>query len=368
MKGKITMNKQQISLVVLVGALMLGGGTACSTNQQTGQNSTVNNSATSNSTANNSANNQPQGSPTIAQQANPIDWKRVDEAMGRKGTMMPGDVYRFSMPRSDLKVTVKGVEIKPAFALGSWAAFKQMPDGQVMAMGDTVMTEDEISPVMLKLQQSDIGQSALHHHLLYENPRIYYMHLMATGDPVKIAETIKSALDLTKTPSQSAAPTTATGNGAESGNPSGTAAVTPANNQTADIGIDTAQIDSIVGFKGKVNGGVYQISVPRAHKITEMGMEIPPSMGVTTAINFQPTGNGKAAITGDFVMTGDEVNNVIRALRENGIEVTALHNHSLNDEPRIFYMHFWANDDAVKLARGLRAALDKTNSQKAQAQ
>ncbi len=356
------MNKQQISLIVLVGALMLGG-TACSTNQQTGQNSVV-----SNTTANNSANNQPQGAPTTAQQpATPIDWKRVDEAMGRKGTMLPGDVYRFSMPRSDLKVTVKGVEIKPALALGSWAAFKQMPDGQVMAMGDTVMTEDEISPVMLKLQQSGIGQSALHHHLLYENPRIYYMHLMATGEPVKIAETIKAALDLTKTPPQTAPSPATTGNGAESGNPSGTAA-TPANNQPADIGIDTAQIDSIVGFKGKVNGGVYQISVPRAHKITEMGMEIPPSMGVATAINFQPTGGGKAAITGDFVMVGDEVNNVIRALRENGIEVTALHNHSLMDEPRIFYMHFWANDDAVKLARGLRAALDKTNSQKAQAQ
>jgi hypothetical protein len=359
------MNKLRLSITILVGALMLGGA-ACSTNQPAGQNSAVSNSA-----ASNSANNQPQISQsqtTAGQPSAPIDWKRVDDAMERKGTMMPGDVYRFSMPRSDLKVTVKGVEIKPAFALGSWAAFKQMPDGQVMAMGDTVMTEDEISPVMLKLQQNGIGQSALHHHLLYENPRVYYMHLMAMGDPVKIAEAIKSALDLTKTPPQAVAPATNSGNGAESGNPSGTAAASPANNQPADIGIDTAQIDSVLGFKGKVNGGVYQISVPRANKITEMGMEIPPSMGTATAINFQPTGAGKAAITGDFVMTGDEVNNVIRALRENGIEATALHNHSLDDEPRIFYMHFWANDAAVKLAKGLRAALDKTNSQKGQAQ
>lgn len=356
------MNKLQLSLIVLIGALMLGGA-ACSTNQQTGQNSAANNSA-----ANNSANNQPQISQsqtTAWKPANPVDWKLVDDAMGRKGTMMPGDVYRFNMPRSDLKVMVKGVEIKPALALGSWAAFKQMPDGQVMVMGDTVMTEDEISPVMLKLQQNGIGQSALHHHLLYENPRVYYMHLMAMGDPVKLAETIKAALDLTKTPPQPVAtPATNTGNGAESGNPGNTAA----NNQPADIGIDTAQIDSVLGFKGKVNNGVYQVSVPRANKITEMGMEIPPSMGTATAINFQPTGGGKAAITGDFVMIGDEVNNVIRALRENGIEVTALHNHSLNDEPRIFYMHFWANDDAVKLAKGLRAALDKTNSQRSQSQ
>ncbi len=361
------MNKHQISKILLIGALTILG--ACSTNRQTGQESTAGNSAGANSVTNNSTSAPP---PTLqsnqqAVQTAPVDWKRVDEAMGRKGTMMPGDVYRFSMPRSDLKVTVKGVEIKPAFALGSWAAFKQMPDGQVMAMGDTVMTEDEISPVMLKLQQNGIGQSALHHHLLYENPRVYYMHLMATGDPVKIAETIKAALDLTKTPPQAVAPATNAGNGAESGNPSGTtAATTPANNQPADLGIDTAQIDSILGFKGKINGGVYQISVPRANKITEMGMEIPPSMGTATAINFQPTGSGKAAITGDFVMTGDEVNNVIRALRENGIEATALHNHSLADEPRIFYMHFWANDDAVKLARGLRAALDKTNSQRGQ--
>ncbi len=337
------------ALAIMFAAVLLTG---CNAPESQTQNSAGRNQQ--------SANQQTANQPASGQQAAaPVDWKRVDEAMGRKGTMMPGDVYRFSMPRSDMKVTVKGVEIKPALALGSWAAFKMMPDGRAMVMGDIVMAEDEISPVMLRMQQGGIEQSALHHHLLYESPRVLYMHISAMSDPVKMAETIRAALALTKTPP--AAQMNPSGNAAESGAPS---AASSGNNQPAqDIGIDTAQIDSIIGFKGKVNNGVYQVSVPRAHKIMDMGLEMPSAMGVATAINFQPTGGGKAAITGDYVMTANEVNDVIRALRENGIEVNALHNHSLTDEPRIFYMHFWANDDAVKLARGLRAALDKTNSQ-----
>ncbi len=129
----------------------------------------------------------------------------------------------------------------------------------------------------------------------------------------------------------------------------------------ASIDLDTASITKTLGVAGKVNGGVYQVSVPRAEKIMEHGTEVPPSMGTATAINFQPTGGGKAAITGDFVLTAKEVNPVLRALRENGIEVTAVHNHMLDDEPRLFFMHFWANDDAAKLAKGLRAALDQVN-------
>lgn len=266
-----------------------------------------------------------------------FDWKKVDAALGRKGTMMPGDVYRFSMPRSDLKVTAKGVEIKPAFALGSWAAFKMMGD-HAMVMGDIVMTEDELSPVMLRMQQGGVEQSAVHHHLIYENPHIIYMHISAMGDPVKMAETIKAALALTKTPPAPAAPPAPVGNDAESGSPATKSPASPA--QPQDIGIDTKQIEAIIGQKGRVNGGVFQLSVARAHKITEMGMEIPPSMGTATAINFEPVGEGRAAITGDFVMIASEVNLVIRALRENGIEVTSLHNHALMDEPRMFYMHF----------------------------
>ena len=271
-----------------------------------------------------------------------VDWKAVERAMGRPGAMQPGDVYKFSMPRGDLKVVVKGVEVKPALALGSWAAFK-MAGNQAMVMGDIVMTEDEVNPVISRLQQGGIEQTGLHNHILHESPRVMYMHIRGRGDPVKLAEAISAALKLTKTPPPSA----------------------PGGGQPQELGIDTKQIEQIIGHGGKVNGGVFQVSVPRAEKITESGMEAPPSMGVATAINFQPTGAGCAAITGDFVLIASEVNPVIRALRENGIEVTALHNHMLDDEPHLFFMHFWANDDAVKLARGLRAALDKMNTAKA---
>jgi hypothetical protein len=187
-----------------------------------------------------------------------------------------------------------------------------------------------------------VEQTAIHHHLLHERPRVYYVHVHGHGDAVKLAETIHAALGLTKVPP--AAPPAAPAAGA--------------------FGLDTAAIAKALGTSGRVNGGVYQVSVPRAETIRDGGMEIPGSMGLGTAINFQPTGGGKAAITGDFVMLGAEVNPVIRALRDHGIEVTSLHNHMLADEPRLFFMHFWANDDAAKLATGLRAALDKTNSKR----
>jgi hypothetical protein len=168
------------------------------------------------------------------------------------------------------------------------------------------------------------------------------VHIHGHGDPIRIAETVRAAVALTKTPPAAPAPA-----------PS-----------TEPFGIDTAQVARALGHAGRVNGGVYQVSVPRAETIRDGDFEVPPTMGLGTAINFQPTGGGKAAITGDFVMIGSEVNAVIRTLRENGIEVTSLHNHLLNEQPRLFFMHFWANDDAMKLARGLRAALEKTNSRK----
>jgi len=271
----------------------------------------------------------------------PIDWKAVDAAMGRAATAQPGDVYRYSMPRGDMRVTVAGVQLRPALALGSWVAFKAHGDGAV-AMGDLVLAETEVAPVMSRLQQGGIEQTAVHHHVLHESPRVVYMHIHAHGDPVRIAETVRAAVALTKTPP--AAPPA------------------PA---AAAFGIDTAQVARTLGHAGRVNGGVYQVSVPRAETIRDGDFEVPPSMGLGTAINFQPTGGRKAAITGDFVMIATEVNAVIRALRENGIEVTSLHNHLLNEQPRLFFMHFWANDDALTLARGLRAALDRTNSRKA---
>src|SRR5215216_1723109 len=280
------------------------------------------------------------------QQSGSTDWKAVGQALGKEGSMQPGDVYKVSLPRSDLQVTAGGVQLKPALALGSWVAFKKSGD-MTMVMGDLVLTEDEVTPVMTKLQEGGVEQTALHNHVLHESPRVMYMHIGAHGDAVKIAKAIHDALALSKTPF--AAPAGA-----------------PASSEQ-DLGIDTKQLDQIMGQSGKVNGGVYQFSVPRAEAVTDGGMEVPPSMGLATAINFQPTGGGKAAITGDFVLTAGEVNPVIRALRDGGIEVTALHSHMLTEQPRLFFMHFWANDDAQKLARGLRAALDKMNVVKGQA-
>jgi hypothetical protein len=281
------------------------------------------------------------GQTNSGQQSVAADWKAVAQALGKEGSMQPGDVYKVSLPRSDLRVTAGGVQLKPALALGSWVAFKKS-GGMTMVMGDLVLTEDEVTPVMTKLQEGGVEQTALHNHVLNESPRVMYMHINAMGDAVKIAKAIHDALALSKTPF--AAP----GGGS----------------QSQELGIDTKQLDQIMGQTGKANGGVYQFSIPRAEKITDNGMEVPPSMGVATAINFQPTGGGKAAITGDFVLIASEVNPVIRALRDNGIEVTALHSHMLDESPRLFFMHFWANDDSQKLARGLRAALDKMNIKK----
>lgn len=286
--------------------------------------------------------------PAIAQQEPGTDeqWKPVETAMGRSGQMQPGGVFKFSMPRKDLTVMKDGVKIAPGLALGSWAAFKSMGD-QTMVMGDLVLTENEVEPVMMSLQQNGIDQTALHNHLIGEQPRVMYMHIEGHGEAAALAKSLATALALTKTP------------------PAGPA--TPAASPTpapAPLGIDQPGVEKAMGYSGKVNGGILQFTVPRAEKIMENGMEIPPAMGTATGINFQPTSGGKAAISGDFVLLASEVNPVIRALRKSGIEVEAVHNHMLGDEPHMYFMHFWANNDAVKLASGLRAALDATNSQK----
>jgi Domain of Unknown Function (DUF1259) len=272
--------------------------------------------------------------------AQDVDWKKVDEALGRSGAVT-GDVHRYGFPRSDLQVTLDGVTIRPALALGGWAAFKPAHGG-AMVMGDLVLLETEINPVMTKLIENGIEITAVHNHVLRGNPATFYMHIGGHGDPVKLATAIRTALAESKTPLTPPAP--------------------PASQPAIDL--DTGQLDQIIGAKGQANGGVYQMGVPRRDPITENGVQIAPAgpMGVATAINFQPTGGGKAAITGDFVLTGEEVNPVIKALRANGIEITAIHSHMLTEQPRLIFMHFWANDDALKLARGLRAALDKTAS------
>jgi len=266
-----------------------------------------------------------------------IDWEKVDAALGRKAAVS-GDVHRYGFPRTDLSVTLDGITIKPALALGGWVAFKPAHGG-AMAMGDLVLLETEINPVMLKLIEGGLSITAVHNHVLRASPATFYMHVGGHGDPVKMAGVIRDALSASKTPL--AAP--------PAGSP-------------PPIDLDTTQLDQIIGAKGQNNGGVYQFAVPRRDPVSEGNMQLAPAgpMGVAEAIGFQPTGGGKAAVTGDFVLTADEVNPVIRALRSNGIEVTALHSHMLDEQPRLFFCHFWAaDDDALKLAKGVRAALDK---------
>ena len=276
-------------------------------------------------------------STTMAQVPGARTWDAVDQTLGRKGTLNPGGVQKYSFPRSDLTVTVRGVAVKPALALGSWVAFKDIGGGRVMMMGDLVLADTEVPAVMQALQAGGVEQTAVHNHLLGESPRVMYMHVRAHDTPDRIAHTLRDALGRTATPL-------------------GPPAASPAG---ASIDLDTAAVARALRVAGKVNGGVYQVSVPRPERIRDGNHEVPPAMGVATAINFQPTGGGKAAITGDFVLLAAEVNPVIRTLRENGIEVTALHSHMLDEQPRLYFMHFWANDDATKLARGLRAALDR---------
>ncbi|HLJ72074.1 MAG TPA: DUF1259 domain-containing protein [Roseiarcus sp.] len=264
------------------------------------------------------------------------DWSRVGDALGKAGSLQPGGVYRVALPRTDLKVAVDGVTLKAGFALGGWIAFEPM-GSEAMMMGDLVLAESEINPVMSKLLVEGLQVTALHNHLLRAAPPIFYMHVAGKGDAEQLARAVRGALEQSKTPLGSAATPSAAG---------------------ADLGIDSAAIDRAIGFKGRNNGGVYQYSLPRSDSVKQDGMKMPPAMGVAIGINFQPTGDGRAAVTGDFVALANEVNPLIKALRENGIEVTAIHNHMLDDEPRVFFIHFWANDDAVKLAKGLRAALD----------
>jgi hypothetical protein len=267
-----------------------------------------------------------------------MDWSKVDQALGRKGAPQAGGIYKYGIPRSDLKVTVDGVPIKPSFALGGWLAFEPM-GSTAMVMGDLVLTDSEINPVMKKLLEEGLEVTAIHNHLLRTSVPVFYMHVGGHGDPAKLAESLHAALALSKTPLTQSPP------------------ATPA----PAVDLDTAALEKTLGAKGNANGGVYQFGIPRAESITEGGMAVPPSMGTATSINFQPTGGGKAAITGDFVLLGSEVQPVLRALREHGIEVTALHSHMVDETPRLYFMHFWANDDAQKLASGVRAALDLAN-------
>ena len=282
--------------------------------------------------------------PSVGHAQAPSWASATDATLGRAGAAQPDGVYKYGLPRSDLQVSVGDVQLKPALALGSWVAFLTVGDGRTMAMGDLVLTEDEISPVMRALREGHIDVTAVHNHLRHESPHVMYMHFMGMGDPQMIARTLRGALALSATP-LTAAPTAA----AAPGTP------TP-------FELDTSSITRTLGHAGKVNGGVYQIAIARGEVVRLEGQVIPPSMGVATAINIQPTGGGRALATGDFVLLGAEVKPVIAALEAGAIEVTALHSHMIGETPRLVFMHFWANGDAGAIARTLRSAIDLTNS------
>ena len=267
-----------------------------------------------------------------------FDSTALNNVFGKKGTVQ-GGVYKVTFPRSDLKVKVNDFSVSPGLALTSWIGFVKMGDHSMM-MGDLVLLDSELPNVISKLMSENLEVTAIHNHLAGEQPNIKYIHFSGMGDATKLAQSIKNVLSITGTPlTQSQTQ----------------------NQNTANP--DWSKVEAILGTTGKHNGILLQYAFPRNDKLTEHGMEMPPAIGMATAINFQMDGN-KAGITGDFVLTADEVNPVIRALTENGIAPTALHNHMLYDEPRLFMMHFWAVGDPEELAKGLKAALDKTNSKR----
>lgn len=273
------------------------------------------------------------GSAAFGQTAPGLDIAGIAGAMGKKGEVI-GETCKVSYPRSDLRVMVGKVRIKPALALVSWAAFEKA-GASAIAYGDLVLLEDELNPVIGKLEDDGIEIEALHNHLLHETPRLFYIHFMGHGDETALAKGLREALALTKTPLKPQPPA-------------------PAEKTPAVAG----QIEEILGAKGAMSGGVLHVNVPRPDiHVTMMGAAMPGAMGMSTPLNFQIEGQ-KAAINGDFMLLASEVNPVIKALRAHGIEIAALHNHMLDEEPRLFFMHFWAYGDAVTLAKGLKAALE----------
>ena len=280
----------------------------------------------------------------FAQAPSAFDWAQVETALGRKGSMQPGNVYKFGLPRTDLKVMVGDVQLKPALALGGWLAFEGSGE-ECVVMGDIVVTEAEVAAVTRAALSHQIAITAIHNHVLNESPRIMYMHVGGhfvvpahQFCAINVAQGMKDVLAAAHVPPQQP----------------------PA--PSAPLGIDQAAVEAAMNAKGNINGGVLQFSIPRTGDISMHGMPVPPSMGTATAINFQPVGGNRAAITGDFVMTGAEVYNVMKALSDGGIQPTALHSHMIDEEPRLFFMHFWAVDDAVKLANTLHSALTQMNA------
>jgi hypothetical protein len=268
-----------------------------------------------------------------------VNGAAIAQALGKSGTLMPGDVYRVGFPRSDLKVTLGGVTLAPALALGSYAAFKAEPQGTAV-VGDLVLLESEIEPVMRSLEGSGFEITALHNHLRNESPHVMYLHYLGVGDAAKLAASLKAALQQSKTPLQ--APAAATSQAA------------------APLPFE-GTVERILGHTGTVNGGVLAIGIPRAETITLRGMVLPPAMGVGMVMNFQDVGQHRIATTGDFPLIAGELPAVEQALKAHGFEATALHHHMPGDMPPLYYMHFWMVDTPENIANGLKDALSHVN-------
>jgi len=268
-------------------------------------------------------------------------WDAVDQVFGTAGKDQPGNVHKFSWPLTDLKVSIAGVAIEPALALGSWGAFQKMEDGSAHTMGDLVLLGSEVAPVVRALEAGGFEILAIHNHLIEETPRVVYVHFHGKGEPAAIARTLKGALGKTATP---LAP------------PAGSVPAPAKPSSEQEKTFQTVQ--DLVGRKGAMAGRVLQLSIPRADPITDTGMEVPPSMGMAIAVNFETVG-ARVATTGDFVLVADEVNPVIRELHAHGIEATALHSNMLRETPRLFFLHFWGVDTPEKIAGGIKAALAK---------
>jgi hypothetical protein len=266
-------------------------------------------------------------------------WKQVDAVFGSAGKDLPGGVHRFGWPRRDLVVKVGDVPVAPALALGSWGAFLKAGDG-AMAMGDLVLLEAELTPVVTALEAGGLEVTAIHNHLVGESPHVIYVHFSGHGNPVNLAEAIRKALGGSRTP-LGVAP----------------AAAAP----SADDERVFQKVQQVLGRRGTMAGTVLQVGIPRAEKIEEHGIEIPPAMGMAIALNFERVGE-RVATTGDFVLLASEVNPVIRELRAHGLEVTALHSHMLEESPRLFFMHFWGVDSPERIAGGLKATLEKVKA------
>lgn len=268
----------------------------------------------------------------------PLDIKAIENILNMKGTEKDGE-YKVAVPQNDLKIEVDGFKIIPPMGLGSWAAFAPASGG-AMVMGDIVVTEDDLEPVQQEVIRQGLTITAIHNHFVRNHPNVMYMHIGGMGPEEKLAEAVKAVFAKVAD--------------VRGGNPA------EAKAEEVENTLDTATIAEILGHSGEMNRGVYKVTIGRPDvDLEEHGAPVSAFMGFNTWAAWQGT-QEKAAVAGDFTMLKDEVAPVIKTLVENGIEVVAVHNHMVHEEPRIFFLHYWGVGEAEKLARGLKAALDQT--------